>query len=256
MSAGHDARLENGHFDSMSQVFCLKSFGRIMQSLDAILTRQSSIPDPNPPFIAIFAKIGYAKITAADCNILNRWFPWHKPARQFRDMTNKLVYSRKQWAAAVVLSALFGWACVTLPYVVLIGPVALLYGAIFGLPIAFLCCWIIVAPILNFLMRHEITLGRSAFWGGSIPALLSLLWISVERYFGWQTSLNPLLSTNLIGGTGYNQLFIVTEIDGVLTMYGWLMVGTSTLIFTAIGVLIAVLVRSLIGEPHARSDEN
>ncbi|MEO9820372.1 MAG: hypothetical protein ABJ370_16310 [Paracoccaceae bacterium] len=171
-------------------------------------------------------------------------------------MANKLVYSRKQWAKAVNLSALFGWACVTVPLVVLIGPAALVYGAIYGLPISFLCCWIIGAPILNYLMRHEITVGWAAFWGGSIALLLSLLWIAVERYQGWQASLDPSSDTNFSGGTGSNGRFVITEVDGFLTTYSWLMVGKSTLIFTAIGVLVAVLVRSFVGEPHARSDEN
>lgn len=171
-------------------------------------------------------------------------------------MVNQLIYSRKQWVKAVNLSALFGWASATLPLVMLTGPATLIYGVIFGLPISFLCCWIIGAPILNRLMRHEITLGRAAFWGGLIALFFSLLWTAVELYRGWQASLDPSRSTNFSGGTDSNGGFVVTEVNGILTTYGWLMVAQSTLVFTAIGVFVAVLVRSFIGEPNSRPEES
>ncbi|MEP3636479.1 MAG: hypothetical protein ABJN14_04370 [Paracoccaceae bacterium] len=187
---------------------------------------------------------------------MNGWIPKFKPDRQFNDMANQRIYSRKQWVRAVNLSALFGWAISTLPLVMLTGPATLIYGVIFGLPIAFLCCWVIGAPILNRLMRHEITLGRAAFWGGLIALLFSLLWTAVERYRGWQASLDPSRSTNFSGGTGFNGGFVVTEFNGILTTYGWLMVVQSTLVFTAVGVFVAVLVRSLIGKPSAGPEES
>ena len=123
-----------------------------------------------------------------------------------------------------LLWAAISWAISTLPLVMLIDPTTLIYGVIFDLPIAFLCCWTIGASILNRLMRHEITLGRAAFWGGLIALLFSLLWTAVERFRGWQASLDPSRSTNFSGGTGFNGGFVVTEFNGILTTYGWLMV--------------------------------
>lgn len=167
----------------------------------------------------------------------------------YKNMTDHLAYSRKQWIRAVNLSALIGWACIVLPLAVLTGPAMLVYGAIYGLPISFLCCWVIGAPILKYLMRHEITLVRAAFWGGGIALLISLLSIVIGRYRGWRQSLDPSLDTNFSGGTH------LVEVDGFLTAYGWLMVAQSTAVFTVLGAFVAVLVWSFIGDPASRSDE-
>ena len=169
-------------------------------------------------------------------------------------MTDHLMYSRNQWIRAVNSAALIGWACVSVPTAILVGPVVLLYATVFGLPIAFLCCWVIAAPILKRLMRREITMGRAAFWGGLIAFLMSLLSLAVERYQGWQTSFDPSRASNFSGGTSWiDGQFVVTEVHGMLTAYGWLMAAQSTLIFVAMGVFVAVVVRLLIGEPTGNS---
>jgi len=166
----------------------------------------------------------------------------------YKNMTDHLAYSRKQWARAVNLSALIGWACIVLPLVVLTGPATLVYGAIYGLPISFLCCWVIGAPILKRLMRREITLVRAAFWGGGIALLISLLGTAIERYQGWRESLDPSISSS--SGGKY-----LVEVNGILTPFGWLMVAQSTAVFTVLGVFVAVLVWSFIGDPDSCSDE-
>ncbi len=111
-------------------------------------------------------------------------------------------------------------------------------------------------PILNRLTRHEIALGSAAFWGGLFALFFALLWTAVERYQGWWASLDPNGSTNFSGGTGFGGGFVVTEVNGILTTHGWLMVALNTLVFMAIGMLVAVLVWSFIGEPLPGSDES
>jgi len=166
-----------------------------------------------------------------------------------KNMTDHLAYSRKQWVRAVNLSALLGWACIAIPMTALTGLSMIVYAAIYGLPISFLCCWVIGAPILKRLMRREITWVRAAFWGGGIALLISLLSIVIGRYRGWRQSLDPSLDTNFSGGTH------LVEVDGFLTAYGWLMVAQSTAVFTVLGTFVAVLVWSFIGDPASRSDE-
>lgn len=164
-------------------------------------------------------------------------------------MTDHLAYSRKQWVRAVNLSALIGWAYIAIPMTAATGLSLIVYAAIYGLPIAFLCCWVIGAPILKRLMRREISCVRAAFWGGGIALLISLLSIVIGFYLGWGQSLDPSLDTNFSGGT------YLVEGDGFLTAYDWLMVLLSTAVFTVLGAFVAVVVWAFIGDPDSDSEE-
>lgn len=153
------------------------------------------------------------------------------------------------------VAALVGWAFVTILLTIMAGPAVLVYAIIYGLLISFLCCWVIGAPILKWLMRREITLVRAAFWGAAIAFLFSSLNIALERYQGWQTSLDPSRSGNWSGGTIFGQ-FEVIEVAGTLTAYGWLMVALSTLSFSLVGAFVAVVVWFLVGDPAVHSDDS
>ena len=164
-------------------------------------------------------------------------------------MSVELAYSQKQLTLAVNLAALLGWACVAVPMAMQSDLGVLLLAAIFGLPIAFLCCWVIGAPILRYAMRREIGGLEAMGWGGVIALLIALVGIAIKLFLGMMESANPN-SHSQIGGGDY-----VQEIDGILTAYGWLVLGRSTMIFVGEGVCVALFVWWVIGKPISRGDQ-
>ena len=149
------------------------------------------------------------------------------------------MYSRKQWIKAVNTSALLGWAFVVTPMAVVNASIApLIFGALFGLPIAYLCSWLIGAPILKHVMRNEIGWLAAAKWGATISFLIALLSIALGRYNGWLRSRNPNFGS-----------YSGREVDGILTTYGWLLLAQSTVLFILAGAVVGLLVRWWIGSP-------
>ncbi len=90
-------------------------------------------------------------------------------------------YSRRQWALAVNLAALLGWAAVVLPDAVDSGWRLLAWSAIVGLPIAFLACWAIAAPILRRVMRRPVSWARAAGWGAVVSGLIAGVGVAIDR---------------------------------------------------------------------------
>ena len=119
----------------------------------------------------------------------------------------------------------------------------LIWAAIIGLPISFLCCWLIGAPVLRRIMCKEINFYGAALGGGFIAFLMAFVSIVLGRYRGWRQSLNPNVGSQLGGGDH------IREVDGILTTYGWLMLGKSTAMFVAVGDIVALIVRLCIGKP-------
>ena len=93
-------------------------------------------------------------------------------------------------------------------------------------------------------MRREIGWFGAILWGGSIAFVIALVSIGLGRYRGWRQSINPNFNSR-IGGGEY-----VSEVDGILTAYGWLILGQRTLVFVALGALVALVVRWIIGKPQ------
>ena len=147
------------------------------------------------------------------------------------------------------MSALLGWTCVALPVAIESNIGVLIWVAIVGLPISFLCCWLIGAPVLKHIMRNEISWAGAVLWGGAIAFFMARAGIIIGRLLGWRQSLNPNFNSQ-IGGGDY-----IREVDGILTTYGWLILGKSTIMFVALGAAVALLVRWRIGKP-ANSTEN
>lgn len=114
-----------------------------------------------------------------------------------------------------------------------------------GLPIAFGAGWIIAAPILKRAMRSRITWAGAAFLGGGIALLIALASIVIGRFRGWVQSMNPDTVSQIGGGDK------VREIDGLLTAFGWATLAQTTAFLVAGGVLIALMVRALIGPGRA-----
>lgn len=169
-------------------------------------------------------------------------------------MLGSMIYSRKQRAKAVNLSALLGWSVFALPYSAGLGQgkpsavwEAFLWCAGIGMPIAFLSCWLIGAPILTVFMRREVTWIRAATCGGFIALAIALVSIAFSRYHGWRQSLDPS-SWSSKGAVGNPR-----EIDGILTVHGWLQTAERTAWFVGLGVVIALAVRLIIGRPKEMS---
>lgn len=160
-----------------------------------------------------------------------------------------MAYSYKQWLLAVNLAAPLGWACVAVPMAMQSNLGVLLLAAIIGLPIAFLCCWVIGAPILRHVMRREIGWLEAMGWGGVIALLIALVGIAIKLHLGWLQSINPNIGSQ-IGGGEY-----VLEKDGILTAYGWLMLGRSTMIFVAEGACVALFIWWVVGKPTSRREQ-
>ena len=158
-------------------------------------------------------------------------------------MSDDLAYSRKQFVRAVHVSALLGWACISIPLGLLSNIGVLISAAIVGLPISFLCCWLIGAPILKHAMKNEISWLGAICWGGAIASAIAIISIVFGRLRGWWLSIDPNFNYQIGGGE------FIREVDGVLTSYGWLMLGKSTLVFVSIGAIAALLVWSVIGKP-------
>ncbi|WP_439111517.1 hypothetical protein [Lentibacter sp.] len=157
-------------------------------------------------------------------------------------------YSHRDWVRAVNLSGVLGWLFVSAPITWGISNGSLLnflglmvWAAAIGLPIAFGASWLVSAPILKRVMHNKITWARAAVWGGAITFLIALFSTVIGRLYGLMQSMNPNSSSQLGGGDK------IREVDGILTAYGWLMLGQRTAVFVAAGVLIALLVRAVIG---------
>lgn len=159
--------------------------------------------------------------------------------RLTRQMDAQRAYSRRQWALAVNASAVLGWFSVVWP--ALLEPKILLPAAIIGLPIAFLACWCVAAPILWRIMLRPISWLGAIRWGSTISASIALVGIAIGRLYGWMESVNPDISSQIGGG------IYVQEIDGILTPYGWLLLARNTIWFVLGGVAVALLIRGLIG---------
>lgn len=78
-------------------------------------------------------------------------------------MESHSAYTRRNLRNAVNLSAVLGWLLVSTSIIgeggfrFILEPGLWIIAAILGLPIAFLACWLIVAPILKRVMRRPIS---------------------------------------------------------------------------------------------------
>ena len=133
-------------------------------------------------------------------------------------MADQRAYSPKDLRRAVNLAAFLGWSFFA-GFISLetFNPLILPWVALFGLPIAFGCAWLIGAPLLWRMMKRPITWTQAALGGGAITAAIAALSIGVGRFMGWRQSQNEAFSSRL-GGDGY-----IRSVDGILTPYGCLL---------------------------------
>jgi hypothetical protein len=160
-------------------------------------------------------------------------------------------YTERERRFMINAAAVLGWIVVTADSFRALGPEAVLlflpFAAIIGLPVAFLACWLIGAPILARMTRRSVSYPRAALCGGLIAGLISVASIMIGRILGWMESLDDSRSSQFGGGD------FVQSVDGILTPYGWLVVAQSTAIFVGIGALIGLVVRAFVGPGTAQS---
>lgn len=159
-------------------------------------------------------------------------------------------YSQREIRRAVNLSAILGWFCVIgapmLFDLFQSGWDATLWSlfqllTLFGVPSAFLIAWIFVAPALRKMMRKPVTFFRAAYWGGAISTGLVLLSIAIGRLRGWHQSHNDNFDSQIGGGD------FVRSVDGILTPYGWQILARNSLLFIAVCIFVAVVIRAIVG---------
>ena len=155
-------------------------------------------------------------------------------------MADPGAYTERQLRRAVNLAAVLGWGAVVslaLPF-----PIAFLpWAAGIGLPVAFLACWLVGAPILRRAMRRPVTWLGAARSGALIGAGIALAGIILQRILAWLVSRDPDFRSQV--GRGEH----VHSVDGVLTLKGWLVLGQAALGLIVVGALVALAVRWAIG---------
>lgn len=144
-------------------------------------------------------------------------------------------YSRHDFEMAGFWAAVLGWAAVT---VWTFGPYVWFYpiAAVFGLPIAYVMCWLVGAPVLRRAMQRTISFPRAAFLGAVIGASIAVVRFVFVRLMGLWAWLDDSFS--------FRTAF---EIDGILTPYGWWIEAQNSMVYIAIGAGIGVAVRWWIG---------
>jgi hypothetical protein len=154
-------------------------------------------------------------------------------------------YSPRQFLLALILSALLGWAGVT---VAVLGVsdwnrfVGLLpFAAVIGLPIAFLLAGIVGGPVLHRVTQRSVTWSAAAVGGAKAAAVIALISVLIGRSLGYLQSLDDGSYSRLGGGEN------TIEIDGILTAYGWQLLAIRTIYFIAFGAAVGLLIRLVIG---------
>lgn len=157
-------------------------------------------------------------------------------------------YTDRDLTLAVDLSAFLGWLSVSAPLVWLFGPLALFFGVVLGLPTAFAACWLVGAPIVWRLMQRPITWLAAVGWGATIAGLIAALGIALVGFANWQRQQNAYPQERISGGNS------ARSVDGDLTLYGWWGVAQGVALFILAGIIIALIVRAIVG-PGRRSRE-
>ena len=162
-------------------------------------------------------------------------------------------YSLKQWALALCLAAVLGWFIVMLPFLIMGGGLVatLLFGVIFGLPVAFVACFFVGGPVLFWRMRQHRPIGRleAAMWGAVIAGgILLLTSLGVEIY-SWSTHLEGTSSRYAVGGEDIS-------VNGRRTAAGWRLLAQQGAGFVVVGIIVALAVFEAVGRGRPRTDQS
>ena len=149
-------------------------------------------------------------------------------------------YSSKQWFWAVNLIAVLGTIGFFTP-VIFTSPTRVASILPFAFIVSFIISWLLIAPLLKVAMRKPASWLRSAIWGTASAMLVA----SVGFVLAEIRRFNALSSDGekyQLGGGEY-----VREINGVVTSYGWQAIIQSNVTFILLGLVIALIIRAIIG---------
>jgi hypothetical protein len=154
-------------------------------------------------------------------------------------------YTEKDRRKALILSSVLGWTGVTV--LVLAGLDSshalflLPFFAVIGLPVSFFATFLIGGPVVERFMRRPLGWGRAAAGGALVAAVFAAIVIAFTRLKGFFDSQDPNFRSQLGGGD------FVIEVNGILSPYGWLLLAQTTAVFVALGAVIGLLIRLIIG---------
>jgi len=135
-----------------------------------------------------------------------------------------------------------GWLTIAAPSLLSqFNPLLWFWAFVIGLPISYFVCWTVVSPILGRIMRNPISWTSAACWGAIISSFIAAIAIAIDRYWGWKQSVNPTFQF-YIWRHGVKH-----SANGILTPDGWLWLFQSTFVFVLEGVVIALILRLVIG---------
>ena len=149
-------------------------------------------------------------------------------------------YSTRQWFWAVNLSAALGAVGSLLPAAAK-APLQATMLFPYALVVALIIAWVFVAPALAYAMRKPASWLRTATLGGGTAASIALVGFAIATGRRLRAQADPSYYYQLGGGE------YVRDVDGILTPYGWWVIIQNNLLFVALGVLVALIVRSVIG---------
>ena len=154
-------------------------------------------------------------------------------------------YDQSDLRRAVNLAALLGGLVVAGPLllksILSLNFAMVLLAALIGLPIALLACWLIAAPILRRLMRRSISWLSAVIWGAIIAATVEVLGVALSRLNGLRLYFDDSFYSQIGHGDK------TQSIDGILTPHGWLIQAQNSAAFVAFGIVIALIVRAIVG---------
>lgn len=160
-------------------------------------------------------------------------------------MVRDAAYTNFQHAMAVNLAAVLGWVAVSVwssaGSDAFWQPDFWLLAFVIGLPVSMLFCWALGAAFLKKRMQNPISLISAMIIGVRIAGIMAVIFFVIGRFMGLLSYLDKN-SGFQIGGGDY-----IREIDGILTIYGWLILFQESVVFIFIGGVIGLLVRVVIG---------
>ncbi|MBJ2153809.1 hypothetical protein [Paracoccus sp. IB05] len=158
-------------------------------------------------------------------------------------MSDSPAYTRSERNQAVNLAAFLGWVVVAVPLAfTTFNPLVWVYAAVIGLPVSFVLCWLIGAPILTRIMRKPVSFVAAARWGATIAAVIYILYLCVFTF--------------IYGGTGQDRGPDLgsqfEEANSVISVGYVLARATPLVFFSLLGAIIGISVRWAIGAGTAK----
>lgn len=150
------------------------------------------------------------------------------------------MYSNSEINLATNISAILGWSFFVVPmlrqYSFSDAFAVFIFAAIFGLPLAFLFCWMLLRPILKVSLKRQLSWISAALWGlfFCLFLVLSRLVIVLVSHQIWTPSESDYTQT--LGVEYHGPLLFTEALEGL----------ANSVPFIVFGGVAALIVQSLI----------